>query len=367
MGIFKQIEVTIRKVITAVSNYSLYILKTSNQYKLSDKKKYAIINLDGQFLNYDMGRFSYILSKYCENAGFNISIKTDRNYFKRISTYKKPLLQQEYLFLKKSSTPLNSIVFITADQVQKSIYLEYGYDVTKNTLYDCVAAFPLHPEYYKSYPSEEMFEKLRKSPRRMRIFFAGNTNPQKYQKDQLMKLFAVNNRVDLLNYLINKYSQNNLLETIYDKQQLYHLLDHDKKEIKPFVISEVKSNSDDWLKILSNSNFFLCATGVYMPWCHNLSESMAVGTIPILEYAHLCAPPLVHMENCLTFSGLNNVEKTIELALALDQENIARLKNNVIRYYEYNLSPESIVKKIKDLMALPHPDLTVAVPYIPKA
>ena len=103
-----------------------------------------------------------------------------------------------------------------------------------------------------------------------------------------------------------------------------------------------------------------------MPWCHNLSEAMSVGTIPILEYAHLCAPPLVHMENCLTFSGLDNVEKTLELALALDQESIATLKNNVIRYYENNLSPESIVNKIDSLMASSYSDITVAVPYIPK-
>lgn len=365
MGIFSQIKSKIRTVVNTLFNYSLFFRKTSNRYKLSDKGKHAIINLDGQFANYDMARFSYILSKYCEYAGFNVIIKTDRNYYKKISKYKKLLLQQNYLLLRKGSTPLNSVVFVTADQDKKSIYLKYGYEVSKNTLYDCMAAFPIHPDYYKTYPSREMFERLRNSSRSIHIFFAGNTNAQKYQKAQLMELFDVNNRVDLLNHIKNTYSNDKILEIISDKQVLYDLFDS-KKEIKPFVISKVKSNSEDWLKILSNSNFFLCAAGVYMPWCHNLSESMSVGTIPILEYAHLCTPPLVHMENCITFSGLENVQKTIELALTLDPESIARLKNNVIRYYENNLSLESTVKKIDDFITSSHSDITVAVPFIPK-
>lgn len=364
MGIFNQIENIIRTVINAVYNYSLFVAKTSSRFKLRDELKYAIINLDGQLANYDMGRFSYIISKHCEYAGYHVIIKTDRNYFKRISRYKKPLLQQNYLLLKRSSTPLNSIMLITADQGKKLIHLKYGYDVTKNTLYDCVAAFPLHPSYYNAYPSREMFQKFRNSPRSMHIFFAGNTDPQKYKRDQLMHLFNVNNRVDLLNYAKNTYRNDPILEVISDKQVLYHLLDSGTT-IKPFVISEVKSSNEDWLKLLSGSTFFLCAPGVYMPWCHNLTEAMSVGTIPILEYAHLCAPPLVHMENCLAFTGLKDFQKTVELALSLDSESIARMKKNVIRYYEDNLSVESIVKRINDFTSSSDSEVTVVAPFIP--
>lgn len=363
LDILSKIRNKLNLVLSTAFNYFTYFVKTSAKHNLSDKN-YALINLDRQFANYDMGRFSFILSKICEYAGFNIIIKTDRNYFKKISRYKKPLLEQRYLFLKKASTPINSIVFAAPHHHNKLIKLKYGYDVINGTAYDCVAAFPLHPYYYNNYPSTETLEKLRNSERRIRIFFAGNTNPIKYQNHQLKNLFDVNTRVDLLNYVKYKYRDDKILEIISDKQVLYELLETDKK-VKPLIISEAKSNRQDWLKTLSNATFFLCPPGVYMPWCHNLTESMSVGTIPILEYAHLCTPPLTNLENCLSFSGLDNLKKTLEIALALDAESIARMRNNVIKYYEDHLSQESITKKINDFIGSTNQEITVAVPYIP--
>src|SRR6478735_7994485 len=86
----------------------LYNVKTSKRYKLLPNHKYAIINLDNQFVNYDMGRYTFILGKFFSYSGYNIIIKTNKNFFAKVSRYKKPLLQEKFSFVRSSSTPSNS-------------------------------------------------------------------------------------------------------------------------------------------------------------------------------------------------------------------------------------------------------------------
>lgn len=102
-----------------------------------------------------------------------------------------------------------------------------------------------------------------------------------------------------------------------------------------------------------------------MPWAHNMAESMAVGTIPILQYTNWCSPPLTHNENCLAFKDAEDLQNVIELALEMAQEEIERMRKNVILYYEKHLSPASVVKKLDKFMHSDKLKMMVAVPFIP--
>src|SRR5439155_8625137 len=115
------------------------------------------------------------------------------------------------------------------------------------------------------------------------------------------------------------------LQVITDKRVLAQLLEK-TNTTGSIIISEVRTDTSEWLPLLSKSSFFLCPPGTVMPWCHNLTESMSVGTIPILQYAHMCFPPLEHMKNCLAFSSMEELKKVFETALIMKMDDINRMR-----------------------------------------
>ena len=50
--------------------------------------------------------------------------------------------------------------------------------------------------------------------------------------------------------------------------------------------------------------------------CHNAIEAMAVGTVPVLEYASLFSPPLEHGVNCIDLSSFEDIDDAIKEILS---------------------------------------------------
>jgi glycosyltransferase involved in cell wall biosynthesis len=133
----------------------------------------------------------------------------------------------------------------------------------------------------------------------------------------------------------------------------------DDTHLRKFVLAEwswspanfrnasARTTDEEWLSRLSECNFFLACPGMIMPMCHNIIEAMAVGTIPITEYAEEFYPPLEHEKNCLVFKGSAEAKAMIEYALTLTPEQVKRMKENVIQYYEEHLSPESFIQRVR--------------------
>ena len=59
-------------------------------------------------------------------------------------------------------------------------------------------------------------------------------------------------------------------------------------------------------------------------------------------------PQLKHLENCLVYSTLLELDTLINEAFKLPQEKIRDMRKNVIKYYLEHLTPESVVKTILD-------------------
>jgi hypothetical protein len=103
----------------------------------------------------------------------------------------------------------------------------------------------------------------------------------------------------------------------------------------------------DWLPNLSKVDFFICPPGYVMPMCHNVIEAMAVGAIPIINYPEWLNPTLKHMENCITFEDKNDLVKKIQYVLDMGEQQVARMRHNVIEYYENYLNPGKFVNDIE--------------------
>ena len=171
--------------------------------------------------------------------------------------------------------------------------------------------------------------------RNTRIFFGGNTKEHRYSKDVLGDHYNVLNRREMLAAATAAAVSN-----IYKPEDAEKWLASD--EFHPFVMFESQRNKipwNRWIDGLAKSDFFLACPGVGMPLCHNLIESLAAGTIPILQYGHYLPQPLEGGVNCLAFEDVDDLRKTVKSALKLSQDHIRELRGGVRDYYERYLAP----------------------------
>lgn len=155
-----------------------------------------------------------------------------------------------------------------------------------------------------------------------------------------------------------------VLKKDLDKSKFNQIL-NSKDYFNNIVISEVRTEKEDWLKILSKADFFICPPGVRMPWSHNCVEAMSVGAIPILQYSDLFFPHLENMKNCLSYTSYEELKIAIEKALAMEQSEVEIMRKNVLSYFNDYLSMDSVAQKIKVFSKSAQQELKVAIPFIP--
>ncbi len=182
----------------------------------------------------------------------------------------------------------------------------------------------------------------RNENREIKILFSGNIDPVHYKREENTKYFNLATRIEIINWINNlkikgiTYPKGS--EFWDDLSQNYDLVlsDRKKSNIPPPKLPET----------LSKSAFFLALPGVVMPLCHNIVEAMSCGSIPILNYKDLMQPALEDEVNCLVFHTQEDFEKVINKALAMSEEEINGMRNNVILYYETHLKKTSVVENL---------------------
>lgn len=325
----------------------------------------AIINLDTFVLNTDMGRFSFILCQLLKFSGFKVIIKLDKAFVKKMAPpYKQLLIKQDYTFIRSSKLPLNTIELVDETGRSRIIEIDYGYKLIGSAMDAYFFPFPLHPKFYRERITRAEFANYRNQERKVRIFFAGNSERELYNRDVLQENFkGAISRVKALDYIKEKFAGHSQMEIISDEKRFFQLFDGQASTDK-FILSEVRTPGEKWLEILSKTNFFLCLPGVRMPWSHNAYESMSVGTIPIIQYGDLFTPPLEHLKNCLAYNSTDELYSVLEMALKMTEGELEFLKNNVIKYYEECLSTEVVIKKFNSFFHSEEPVLRIAIPFL---
>lgn len=340
----RQTATTVRNFFATVYKSIYYLFKTKAAVKFPDEGNTAVIHMGKRLLSQSNARFAFILCKYAELAGYRVAVKTDRQFYTSLLRYKKLLLKQPYQFVRSVSSPENSIVLYFKNG-STQINLHNCFKVQTLEKYDCVVPFTMHPSIVSKFMTTD-FGSIRSNNRTIRIFFSGNVEQVKYSRKALETEYNVVSRFRSVNYLAETFGPTNNVEVITDRKVLYRLLTTEKQD-KKIVISKVKTEISDWLRFLSHSEFFLALPGVEYPWCHNLIESMSVGTIPILQYAHMFYPALEPGKNCLHYTGLDELGTAVKHALDMTPAEVQQMRKNVIDYYENVLSPAIVIRSLQ--------------------
>lgn len=340
-----------------------YYFYTKREPSLDQDAKVAVVNLGWFLLDKDWGRYSFIICQMLRFSGFTVVVKLDYRFFYSLMPYKRMLLAQDYTKVRNTSVQ-PGFIELHGKNYKKSIRLLYGYRLFHKKIEAYYLPYTLHPRFYQKYTENTNFQVFRETERSVRIIFAGNFERSAYSRGILKEDFeGIITRVEVLDHIKANYSTDPRIVYSPTKEHLYRLLDT-SSAVKNFIVIEVKTPEEDWLRILSKGDFYLCLPGGAMPLSHNAFESMALGTIPILQYDDLFYPPLQHLKNCIAYSSYETLDDAIELALNMKVETLLSMKKEVVEYYDAYLATEQTIKRIKDFASSAEETMTIALPFL---
>ncbi len=205
-----------------------------------------------------------------------------------------------------------------------------------------IMPFPMHP--LQANIRAEQLEACRSASRKMRIFFSGDTHQYRrtwvhYPSTKLPRLPIVNAVMEDMGNEVLVISDPLVLDELRNGAYT--------NQCVMTASSEVRIEPQDWLGTLAMADFFLSPPGIVMPMCHNIIEAMAVGTIPITNYPEWLDPQLKHMENCIVFDDRDDLIAKMKQVLEMTPEEIARLRSNVIDYYDTYMRPDTFIRRLE--------------------
>ena len=205
-----------------------------------------------------------------------------------------------------------------------------------------IMPFPMHP--LQADTSPEKLQACRSRQRTLRLFFSGDT--LHYGREWVRYPKPKMPRLPIINAVIEDMGADVL---IVNQPAAFAKLGCDGYINKCVLAgsSDIRIAPESWLDAVAAADFFLSPPGIVMPMCHNIIEAMAVGTIPVTNYPEWLDPHLRHMEHCIVFDDRTDLMAKLDLVLQLDDAAIARLRANVIDYYQTHLRPEAFVRRVE--------------------
>lgn len=352
MNIFKFFEYHI-KLLRCYSPQFLKVVKDlrNRATEIDNTKPIVIFDFVSLEIDNVMARYLYHLVADFDALGYQL-VFADRMVFLATTErkrHKKYCFELPFALVKPDTKDMDCDVLVT-DREQhgysvKGQVFHVNYELIRSKEYRGTAVdlpFFVHPSTQKNGLIHNMNLDM-SAYRSMRIFFAGNNSYPNYDKPVLQNKFKVMSRHKVLKTLKESLGER------YREPKTYDALvtsSEEKHALTVYTSQADRIPNHQWMNTLQQADFFLCAPGVEMPLCHNLIESMAAGTIPILQYSNYVSPVLENMKNCLTFDSEESLKVVVERALSMDEEEVLRLRKNARAYYDAYCKPGMFAERI---------------------
>jgi hypothetical protein len=207
-----------------------------------------------------------------------------------------------------------------------------------------IMPYPVHP-VHTGPDLDDRVRRYRSSERRVRILFSGDV--QGYTKNRIRYPKEKLTRLDVINTILERLGDNLVLvKTQESLEEIFSASGYKNKCVMADPLS-LRIDHQQWLSTLAKCDFFLCPPGYVMPMCHNITEAMAVGAIPITNYPEWLNPSLVHQRECIAFEGRGDLIDRLTAVLQMPADRVVAMRQQVINYYQDNLTASSFIRKIE--------------------
>lgn len=363
---------------TVAASGSAASVATSVKRLAGDAPRRLFAAFIGDEILQEWGRLPYAVLHPFLASGFEVQVYD--NLRSRLTAFEqceeRDLPQPAQLTLGMRGVTFTSQI---PDHADEFIYLfDYALDIAKrrpwmrrvHLKYDTFSSYWLRSPLlapYAMHPAQtelataERIQQLRSMPRTLRSLFAGDSKGYvrrwvRYPEQKLP-------RHEVLKVLKDRLGDH--LIAVAGADEIAQLCA--AGYVDKFVLSDSGTGitPERWLPTMALADFFLCPPGIVMPMCHNVIEAMAVGTIPLISYAEWFHPNLRHLHDCVVYGGPDDLAEKMRLVLAMPQADVARMRANVIDYYESHLRPEVVVQAIEsrpeaEVTLLLHTELNMA-------
>lgn len=314
----------------------------------STKRVYA--KFTGSEIFLEQGRLLFSLLNVFSNAGYRITL-FDNLRDKQLDKYGQLVYSLDGLELTDTPPGSTDSWIYLYDREDRDIgrrpwdkKVQVRFDLFAPFWFSnpIVMPFPMHP--LQADISARQLDECRSASKKMRVFFSGDTkhygrNWIRYPKPKLPRLPIVNAVMEDMGNAVLVIGDAGVLNEIRNGAYT--------NKCVMTASSDVRIEPQDWLSTIAMADFFLSPPGIVMPMCHNIIEAMAVGTIPITNYPEWLDPHLKHMENCIVFDDRNDLIAKMQQVLEMAPEEIARLRANVIDYYDTYMRPDTFIRRVE--------------------
>jgi len=356
MSLRKKIEHNIR-------HFRSYILPSHRRSAVNARKAASPIPQDKPLCVIDFksikidnvtGRYLYHLVTEFETMGYAIAY-TDRFRFlatMEIKACKKLLLSHKFSIVPLREIPSNCEILLTdtaeshtdlATKVISVVYDQVRPPVdSKNTF---SLPFFVHPEIHESGQVERSLANSDTSQSRpMSLLFAGNAKAPKYDAPVLPDKYKVLSRVKALAVAENALGPNLVRRPLLLDQLVPP--PEQRASLTIATTQDLRIPSEQWIETLALGDFYFACPGVEMPLCHNLIESLAAGSIPILQYPQYLTPSLTDGIDCLVYSCESSLVAVLQKVLNMPEDEIQIMRLAAQDYYRKHLQPGCFAKQL---------------------
>ncbi|MEM0924422.1 MAG: hypothetical protein AAGJ83_00155 [Planctomycetota bacterium] len=309
----------------------------------------CLLDLSNIAIDGEQGRRFHHLVSLLTHGGYSLSMVPRLSFLQTAHrTFKSTALAQirPYLGSDSRTRPFDLCLFDKthpATEAKQSLYVTAS----------CSRSLKAQelPLPYGPFPSvwdedwESNLTHFRNTERNWRLFFGGHCSESSYAKIRKFQQFPVLNRFATIATTKSFFGNDTLLiqnDTSFARAMR---ISHDG-----FVLLDnglYRTHPKHWLEMIARSDFFLAAPGGDYPLSHNVVEAMAVGTVPVIEYGPLMAPPLTDQKNCLTYQGAEGLRRTLAKIRLMDRQQIAALRTGAAKYYDQHLSASAFTRALK--------------------
>ena len=259
---------------------------------------------------------------------------------------------KEFLLVSRTFRKKDIIVVSDTPETSrnKTVCINYNIFTDKiDTSVDVFYPIGFHPDLM-SKKNESLARSLSgNNERKIAAFFAGNILERKYTNKRTKEYFNINTRYEIVQSIQDTLSKEYLYFPV-SYEDLLKKMESGFLKNKIVIMNTQKAGipQHEWLRLLSETNYFIYTPGILYPWCHNQIESMAAGSIPITQFPHIFHPNLRNQENCFTWKTTDELVEILKEitngTITVDQTTI--LRDNINAYYQSNFSFGSFIKRI---------------------
>ena len=329
------------------------------------------------FLYWDKrDRYLYLTARFLASAEAPLTIITPgqraigiREYLLQYETYGRLAFSEPHVHISPHfPQERHDATLVTSQAMRKECGEGWQHVVIIEEDLSCSASTPncwkmpygMHPLVYHLHQDGQL-EKLRQTPRTVRLFFAGNVALSPYATSRSMRLlgerFGLISRPRAILTLLEKIPDD--ITLLYAPPDFDALaLQHTSQSVLPQTNKLVMAldplsriSFAQWLPTLAHCDVFLTLPGISMPFSHNAVEAMAMGCIPLTNYGEWFDPPLEHMQTCIAFTDEADLVDKARMVLAMDENTLRTMRAKVVTYYEQYLAPETFGQNFRNYLS----------------